>query len=58
MEPLARLVLVFKAASDYRAGASIQQIADKYDVPYATVQKALKDGNVKMRRVGRKRADD
>ena len=50
---LARLVLVRKASCDYRAGASIRQIAEKYDVSYKTVHNLLTEEGIELRRTGR-----
>jgi hypothetical protein len=40
------------AAQEYRAGASIREIAKKNDVGYGTAQRALLDEGVEMRGMG------
>lgn len=52
MDALARLVLIRKASFDYLAGASIRQIAKKYDVSYKTIYNLLEQEGIKRRRMG------
>lgn len=55
MDALAKMVVMVKAVSDYKAGASIQQLSDKYEVPRSTLQSWFKKNGIKMRRAGRPR---
>lgn len=56
-DALASVVLTYQAVTDYRAGASIRKIADKYGYPYNDIRKILLDAGVELRKVGRYRGD-
>ena len=53
MGALDRTVLLIKAVSDYQSGASIRDIAAKYDTTYKMVHTVLKESGIPMRPVGR-----